>query len=308
MKSTSNVLIVDDSPSLAQSLCKILAMHEIKADAVFNAQDALHKIRRNRYELMLCDIEMPGFTGLELLERIRQDEEHDLDVILMTGHLEPNYFIRAIQLGAVDFISKPIEAQQLVGMISCHLKRRHSRENLEQFMQHLDTANMELVIDPKKLSLTSISRVMRLFFKQNLHLPQDLFNELLICADEMVYNAYIHGTLGLSLEQRHCNHAEQEAIILQKLSLPEIAARRIRFSVFVDYHQNTISIGVSDDGEGFNYDDWLQRVAKEPTLSLDFYGRGIAMLYHLSDKLEFSQGGRKVQISRKLYPERAARI
>jgi len=61
MKSTSNVLIVDDSPSLAQSLCKILAMHEIKADAVFNAQDALHKIRRNRYELMLCDIEMPGF-------------------------------------------------------------------------------------------------------------------------------------------------------------------------------------------------------------------------------------------------------
>ena len=63
---------------------------------------------------------------------------------------------------------------------------------------------MELVIDPKKLSLTSISRVMRLFFKQNLHLPQDLFNELLICADEMVYNAYIHGTLGLSLEQRHC--------------------------------------------------------------------------------------------------------
>jgi two-component system response regulator AtoC len=128
MKSTSNVLIVDDSPSLAQSLCKILTMHEIKADAVFNAQDALQKIRRHRYELMLCDIEMPGYSGLELLERIRQDEEHDLDVILMTGHLEPKYFIRAIQLGAVDFISKPIEAQQLVGMISCHLKRRHSRE------------------------------------------------------------------------------------------------------------------------------------------------------------------------------------
>ena len=71
MKSTSNVLIVDDSPSLAQSLCKILTMHEIKADAVFNAQDALQKIRRHRYELMLCDIEMPGYSGLELLERIR---------------------------------------------------------------------------------------------------------------------------------------------------------------------------------------------------------------------------------------------
>jgi hypothetical protein len=57
---------------------------------------------------------------------------------------------------------------------------------------------------------------------------------------------------------------------------------------------------VEDNGQGFDYESWIQRVKKEPKLNLDEHGRGISMLYHLSESLEFSQGGRKVTIIKKL--------
>lgn len=303
MSEAPNILLVDDSPLLVQSLSSILVLHEYQVDAAYSGQEALQKIRLQNYGVLICDIEMPGISGLDLLERVRLQEDKDLDVILMTGYLEPQYFIRAIQLGAADFISKPIEPQHLLSSLQNVLEKRSSRGELEQFMRDLDSADVSLVIDPGKFSLSGISSIFKLFFKQNMTLHPDIYNEMLVCLDEMIYNAYIHGTLGLDQEQRNCENDRLQEIISHKLSLPENASKRIRLSLSVNHLDNYICIEVADDGKGFDYQSWLTKLAQEPKLNLEGHGRGLAMLYHLSDSLDFSAGGRKVHICRKLHPD-----
>lgn len=301
MSETPRLLIVDDSPQLVESLSSVLQLHDYQVDTAFSGQEALQKIHLQNYGVLICDIEMPGLSGLQLLERLR-NLEADLDVILMTGYLEPQYFIKAIQLGAADFISKPIETQHLLKSLQKVLAKRSSRESLERFMRDLDTADVSLVIDPGKFSLAGISSVFNLFFKQNMTLHPDVYNDMLVCLDEMIYNAYIHGTLGLDQEQRKFDNHRLQEIISHKLSLPENASKRIRLSLSVNHMDNYISIEVTDDGNGFDYQSWLAKLAEEPKLNLDGHGRGLAMLYHLSDGLDFSLGGRRVQVNRKLHP------
>jgi anti-sigma regulatory factor (Ser/Thr protein kinase) len=95
-------------------------------------------------------------------------------------------------------------------------------------------------------------------------------------------------------------HNALQKIINERLQQPEIASKRMRLYFSLCYKTQTIKITVEDDGPGFDYETWIKRVANEPKLNLEENGRGIAMLYHLSDKLEFDREGRTVTISKKL--------
>ena len=66
--------------------------------------------------------------------------------------------------------------------------------------------------------------------------------------------------------------------------------------------QEAIVISVEDDGRGFDFEAWLKRLQADDNLSLEAHGRGLAMLYFLSDQLDFEDGGRRVKVLRKLQP------
>lgn len=303
----SKLLIVDDSVSIVNSLAKILELQGFQVDSAFNGSDAIRKIRGNTYDLVICDIEMPGITGLELLERIRKEYDRDIDVILMTGFLEQDYFIQAIRLGASDFIRKPVESKQILRSINSIMERRNYKVTMSKFLNLLDVATLNFEIDPKKFSQYGFSKVFNNFLINNTSLPKNLTNEILICVDEMIYNAYIHGTLELDNDQRHLEHVQLQQLIVQKLAEEHISQRRIRFYFNVDQINRVICIRVEDDGKGFDHSTSLARLQSENPLTLEGHGRGLSMLYHLSDTLEFLDGGRAVQITRKLSPKVTAR-
>lgn len=297
-----SILIIDDSEALVSSVGTILKHNNYQVDFAYNGSDALRKIQTHAYDVVLCDIDMPGMSGLEFLEKIRKDEER-LDVILMTGFLEPEYFIKAIRLGASDFISKPIEFQQLSKSISTVLEKNEARNSLDSFLNILSEIKLDVVINPLKFSQHSVNRICSKFLEQNIKLPPVIVNELLICVDEMVYNAFIHGTLGLTVQQRQGSHAMLQETIASKLKLPQIAVKRIRFSIGIDQELNLIKISVEDDGDGFDYEGWRVTQNSDNLFSLDEHGRGLAVLYHLADEVSFANGGRRVHITKKLSPD-----
>ncbi len=304
---TPVVLIVDDNPAIASSLCSILKLHNFEVDTALNGSDAFRKIRSRSYDVVLCDIEMPGMSGLDFLESVRK-ETHPVEVILMTGYLDPDYYVRAIRLGAADFINKPFETQHLMHSITRILERNRSRENSEQLLQRLEKAELNCVINPGGFFLHGITKAFSHFMQFNLKLPENLLSELLICVDEMLNNALIHGTLGLTSLQRNTDHRQMQELIAQKLAIPEIAAKRIRVYITLDQIASTICIRVEDDGEGFDHERWLKFVGADTKLNMDEHGRGLAMLYHLADTLTFFDGGRSVQICRKLEFEQPSGI
>lgn len=301
MKNT-RILVVDDSMAIVNSLCAILKHSGFEVDSAFNGSDALRKLRSNDFDLVICDIEMPGLTGLEFLAKVRGEYDRELDVILMTGFLDHDYFIEAIRLGASDFIRKPVDTKQIIRSIHSLTERKRNRDDFSEFYSNLDNADLQFVLNPQHFSKFAISKVLNSFLRHNFRINQVIMNGILICVDEMVYNAFIHGTLGLSISERLLDHEPLQNLISKKLEEPEIAVKRMRLNLGIDHLLQSIEITVEDDGRGFDYHTWLERVEKEPQLNLDEHGRGIAMLYHLADTLEFSKGGRCVKITKNLAP------
>jgi CheY-like chemotaxis protein len=99
------VLFVDDEKSVHIVLEKMLA-DQFNIVHAYNAQEAINIISEEAINLLLCDIEMPGMTGLELLESIQKDDRKDIPFLILTSHDSEDTEREAYNLGATDFISK----------------------------------------------------------------------------------------------------------------------------------------------------------------------------------------------------------
>ena len=121
---TGKVLIVDDQPSSVRLLERML--HGAGYASVASTLDP-HKVRelhrRNRYDLILLDLQMPGLDGFQVLEGLKQvEKEGYLSVLVMTAH--PGHKERALQAGAKDFISKPFNAVEVLTRVYNMLELR----------------------------------------------------------------------------------------------------------------------------------------------------------------------------------------
>ena len=90
-----------------------MARSGFEVTTVEGGEAALSAIAARRPEAVVTDMKMPGMTGLELLERIRQLDD-DLPVIVMTAFAGVDSAVKAIKLGAFDYITKPFEGDELV--------------------------------------------------------------------------------------------------------------------------------------------------------------------------------------------------
>lgn len=300
MPSKGRLLIVDDSISVVNSLQTILSLSGYTVDSAFNGSDALRKIYRQDYDVVICDIEMPGLTGLEFLARVRKEYDRSLDVILMTGYMEHDYFIEAIRLGANDFIRKPIDTKKMINSIQELLHRKRSIQDNEVLYSKLDKVGISMEVNASNLSSLSFSSIFSKHLKERFKVNPDALNELMVCLDEMIYNAFIHGTLELNLEERALEHEKLQTLISQKLEEPHIAARKIRISAEIDNLTQSIVLSVEDEGAGFDFERWLNKSFPEPILGLQEHGRGLSLLKHLSADLRFAKEGRQVIIQKSL--------
>jgi two-component system sensor histidine kinase/response regulator len=111
----ARVLIVDDDPALLEALPEALRLRvdAIDVDTCDSAAAALERIESREYDAIVSDIKMPGMDGLALLAQIRE-RRPGIPTLLITGHGEDDLAARALEGGAYDYISKPIDRDQFV--------------------------------------------------------------------------------------------------------------------------------------------------------------------------------------------------
>jgi two-component system nitrogen regulation response regulator NtrX len=127
----SRILIVDDEQGIRKSLAGLLSDEGYDASVAADGEAALGAVREHPPELVLLDIAMPGRDGIDVLEEMRRAWPR-LPVIMMSGHGTIETAVRATQLGAFDFIEKPLGAEKLLLTIRHALERsRLERENRE---------------------------------------------------------------------------------------------------------------------------------------------------------------------------------
>ncbi len=108
MTSQNSILIVDDEDPLRLSLSLILQKENYQVETAANAKDALDYLQLHEYDLMFLDLNMPGMSGIDLLVEVRKQFPH-MPVLILTAHAALESAIRAVRLGARDYLIKPIE-------------------------------------------------------------------------------------------------------------------------------------------------------------------------------------------------------
>lgn len=120
------LLIIDDDVSFCHLLEKFLVQKSFTVQTAYNGKDALGKINKAHFDLVLSDLRLPDTDGLELLVKIKQ-KMPQVPVILMTGYSEVNSAVKAIKNGAFDYISKPLNREEVLLIIQKALKKRTAR-------------------------------------------------------------------------------------------------------------------------------------------------------------------------------------
>ena len=124
----SAILVVDDKEMLRDSVGATLQRAGFTILAACDGKSALEMVSRRRPDAVVTDLRMPGMTGVELLENIREFDE-DLPVIVMTAFGAVDTAVRAMKAGAFDYLSKPFEGDELV--ISVRRAIEHARVRRE---------------------------------------------------------------------------------------------------------------------------------------------------------------------------------
>ncbi|MEF2144527.1 MAG: response regulator [Desulfovibrionaceae bacterium] len=119
------VLLIDDEAEFLSALSERMRLRGMDVTTASNAADALEAIKNDTFDAIFLDLQMPGTDGIESLRKIR-DINPDLQVILLTGHATVDKGIEAMKLGAMDFMEKPADVEQLREKV----RKAHARKML----------------------------------------------------------------------------------------------------------------------------------------------------------------------------------
>jgi cyclic di-GMP phosphodiesterase len=154
------VLVVDDEEPIRNALKKFLAQQQFESYAAASGDEALDQLRRHKIALMLCDIRMPGTSGVDLVPQALEIEP-DLAILMLTAVNDATSAALCMQRGAMDYLTKPIELADLARAVQRALKRRdallESRELNRWLKEEVTTRTAELHRERQKLERISIA-------------------------------------------------------------------------------------------------------------------------------------------------------
>lgn len=143
MEMNATVLIVDDDSGLREVLRDRFVHWGCKVTLAGEGREALAACTKQSFDLVLLDLAMPGMDGLEVLQRLRQDQ-YDGDIVVLTAHGSVNKAVEALQAGATDFLTKPADFELLSRVTARALDNRRMRRNCaalaERSVSHVKAA------------------------------------------------------------------------------------------------------------------------------------------------------------------------
>jgi DNA-binding response OmpR family regulator len=115
--SNRSVLIVDDEKNIRLTLSMALEKLNLPVDTAVNGEEALNKLAEKSYALMLLDLRMPGIDGMEVLKRVPAIRP-EAKVVVITAYGSVEAAVEAMKLGAVDFLQKPFDPEEVRKLVS----------------------------------------------------------------------------------------------------------------------------------------------------------------------------------------------
>jgi len=139
------VLVVDDVSQNVRLSIEMLDQAGYETTFAMTGAEALMRVRSAQPDLILLDLMMPGMSGLQLCDRLKEDPIlRDIPVLFVTASNEETHMLEAFQLGAVDYITKPFRSAELLARVRVHLELKQARDRLSQALNALQRTHAQL--------------------------------------------------------------------------------------------------------------------------------------------------------------------
>src|SRR5688572_22481694 len=130
-----HLLVVDDNRVNRILLSRGLETHGHRVETAENGREALEKLRRGAFDLVLLDIEMPEMNGYEVLETCLQDPNlRDIPIIMTSSLDELDSVVRCVELGAEDYLNKPVNPILLCARVNASLEKKRLRDEQRKLL------------------------------------------------------------------------------------------------------------------------------------------------------------------------------
>jgi len=134
------ILLVEDDQTARERLCAILQKEEWKVISAADGQEALKIFGQNKIDIVLTDIKMPYLDGLQALHEMRK-LNNDFEAIIMTGYGDESSAIKAMHDGAMNFLKKPLDLDNLAVLIEKAIEKLHITRSLKYRTREVELAN-----------------------------------------------------------------------------------------------------------------------------------------------------------------------
>jgi DNA-binding response OmpR family regulator/DNA-binding CsgD family transcriptional regulator len=140
MKPVATILVVDDTPANLGVVLELLGSSGLRVLLAESGPRALEVLQQQPVDLILLDVIMAGLDGFATCTQIRQQSGwNEIPIIFMTAVDEPAQKVRALELGAVDYINKPVHPPEVLARVRTHLELRAARRELQQQNARLES-------------------------------------------------------------------------------------------------------------------------------------------------------------------------
>ncbi|GAB1403813.1 MAG: sigma-54 dependent transcriptional regulator [Lentimicrobiaceae bacterium] len=121
----AKILIIDDDTFISEILRKHLVNHNYEAEVALNGKKGIELFNKAKFDLVVCDFRLPDSSGMEVLKQIRSSRQ-DVPVIIITAYADVRMAVKLMQMGASDYITKPIHQEEFILLINRLLHHQQS--------------------------------------------------------------------------------------------------------------------------------------------------------------------------------------
>lgn len=288
-----HALVIEDDPQTAAFMQDTVTSRGHECRVCRDGEAGLRAVFDEEPDLIFLDIRLPGISGLQVLEQLR-DSKIDAVVVITTAYGSEDIAMRALRLRADDYLRKPVEVADIDAVLAKYAPIIVARRAPREMPPFLVRKECELLIGNDLELVPRVSDF--LAFEAGLDKPRDVALGVTLGLAELLTNAIEHGNLGISgpektvyLNQGGRAYAD---LLMRRRAEASRAARRV--------HVRLISVReyaewiIADEGDGFNHEDVMRRLNSLDNLSL--HGRGIFLASRQFDEMEYNGKGNEVRV------------
>lgn len=298
------VLVVDDEEVIRSLLTSYFKKDgRFDVDTAEDGQKGLEAINKKTYSVVISDLQMPNMAGIPFIRALRRAHP-DLPVIVFTGFGEFENAIEALRLGAVNFLRKPGDLQDVISAVSKAVELAQPYEDRRQVFSRAQSISTSLEVPPLIAKKNAcLQFLVEPLVPMELATPGEVKN-VMLSLDELLNNAIMYGALGIdsSIRDEPQGHQKFQRTLRERESLPENLAKVVKIDA--TYNRNEAVFTITDPGEGFDVEDLPDPT--DPENLMREHGRGLLLVQCFMDELRYNSVGNSVTIVKKKAQQESA--